>query len=282
MDIAISTGIFHEQNLLELLPHLRGAGFTMLEIWASTDVRNGERTHFDWKNRESISALAARLAELGMKAHSMHAPFSNEVDVSSPDENRRAAAVRETVLSMEALKLLGGQILVVHPASTESYQHEKPRRFAQSRKSILEIAAFAREMEITLAMENQLPHILGGDLPTLLALMEGLDPSRSGICLDTSHANLYGHQSVDQTYRQIADRVIALHVSDNKGKHDDHLVPGEGFINWPAFIHAINQEHYPGVFTLEVIAESQNAAPAELLKNIYEKITEKYVARETI
>ncbi|OGS17556.1 MAG: hypothetical protein A2219_01250 [Elusimicrobia bacterium RIFOXYA2_FULL_50_26] len=272
MELGISTGIFHEKNLLELLPHLRRAGFTTLEIWASTEVRNGERAHFDWKNRDSIAALSQKLAELGMKAHSMHAPFSNEVDVSSLDEHRRAAAVRETVLAMEALKLLGGQILVAHPASTESYQHEKAHRFAQSRKSILEIAAFAREMEITLAVENQLPHILGGDVPTLLALIEGLERPRAGLCFDTSHANLYGHQSVDQTYKQIADRVIALHVSDNRGKHDDHLIPGEGSINWPAFIHALDMEHYPGVFTLEVIAASQQAAPGELLQNLHEKI----------
>lgn len=272
MEIGISTGFLYNKSIYEVLPLIKDAGFTAIEVWASAP-HDGKYIHFNWHEKHDIEELFNRSRDTGLKIHSLHAPFSDTLNIAAIDENMRKNAVSETIRAMEALKNLGGSILTVHPASDEGQPHERGKGFAQSRRSLEEIAAFAREMGLQIALENQLPHILGGDVPTLLSLIEGFPRDLAGICFDTSHANLIHSQSVDNTFRQVAELVKALHISDNTGRHDDHSAPGEGIINWPPFIHALRQANYNGVFMLEVIPpQSQTPNYGEMLKIIYTKI----------
>jgi sugar phosphate isomerase/epimerase len=98
----------------------------------------------------------------------------------------------------------------------------------------------------------QLPHILGGDVNTLYSLLEGLTSECAGICFDTSHANLM-REPILQTLERLAPRLKTLHVSDNYGRFDDHFVPGEGTIDWPALSGVLRTAGYDGTFMLELL-----------------------------
>ena len=45
--------------------------------------------------------------------------------------------------------------------------------------------------------------------------------------------------------------IKALHIHDNLGNHDDHLVPCCGIIDWKAFVNSLHEINYDGVFSLE-------------------------------
>jgi Sugar phosphate isomerases/epimerases len=122
--LGIQTGLFHDTDILETLPLIRESGFETVEIWAGPQ-KSGEYVHFDWHDESRARLLGERLRSLGLSVHSLHAPFSDALDVSSPNEIERRFAVTEICRTMATLKSLGGQCVVVHPASNERSMHDK-------------------------------------------------------------------------------------------------------------------------------------------------------------
>jgi sugar phosphate isomerase/epimerase len=169
------------------------------------------------------------------------------------------------------LKQLNGEYLVLHPASNETSLYDRDAHFRQARKSIEEVFRCMEGMGVKLAVENQLPHILGGDIGTLLALIEGLPPAEVGICFDTSHANLYRGQAVQDTFLKLSSRVMTLHISDNYGHNDDHFVVGDGYIDWNSFIGTLIRTDYRGVFLMEITAEALQKDKYIVLKSGYHR-----------
>ena len=44
----------------------------------------------------------------------------------------------------------------------------------------------------------------------------------------------------------VSEHLITTHVHDNRGRTDDHLVPFEGTIDWPAALTAVQKVGYDG------------------------------------
>ena len=96
-----------------------------------------------------------------------------------------------------------------------------------------------------------------------IRMCDSLNLPNVGCCLDTSHANLAGGDPVE-ALRRIGSRLIALHVSDNDGERDLHALPGEGSVDWPAFLRELQRTGYTGVFTMEVRGSTPKTTPAEI------------------
>lgn len=273
VQLGISTGLFYDKDILEALPLIRDAGFRHVEIWTGPS-KSGEFVHFEWHKPYRVHALAVFLKTLGLKVNSLHAPFAPGIDISHPSELRRTFAVAETLRTLEVLKGLGGDYLVVHPSATENPASERDTRFRQSRKSIEELSRAAAELDLKIAVENQLPHLLGGDPATLLALVDGLPRERVGLCFDTSHANLYPGGAVERSLEMLAPRIVTLHVSDNYGERDDHFILGDGRINWPSVISSLRRARYEGVFMLEIVARAQEQDKNAVLRTSFQRAAE--------
>ena len=52
----------------------------------------------------------------------------------------------------------------------------------------------------------------------------------------------------------MSEHLITTHVHDNRGRADDHLVPFEGTIDWPAALTAVQKVGYDGPLMLEIAA----------------------------
>jgi sugar phosphate isomerase/epimerase len=273
MAIGVQTGLFYEKDVLEVLQPIREAGYTTVEIWGGPQ-RWGEYTHFNWHKGYRVHALSVCLKVLGLKVHSLHAPFSDTLDLSHPNELKRKYAVTEVLKTMEVLKFLGGEYLVVHPASNETSLQDREARFRQSRKSIEELYSCLQGTDVKLAVENQLPHILGGDAGTLLELIKDFPPQQVGICFDFSHANLYQGQRPEQTLEALAGRLFTLHVSDNYGRNDDHFIPGDGTVNWQAAVEVLRRCGYRGVFMLEILSDANRSDKIHVLCTGYQRARE--------
>lgn len=51
---------------------------------------------------------------------------------------------------------------------------------------------------------------------------------------------------------KLGDRLRVLHIQDNFGVLDNHVVPGRGVIDWPAFMKVFRESGYQGTFNFEV------------------------------
>ena len=128
---------------------------------------------------------------------------------------------------------------------------EKEVRRNQLRKSIEELGRFGQSQSVHYAFENLPPyHAIGHDVAELAALLNEVDLPAAGMCFDVAHANLTGDpiRAAD-----LADgQMKYVHICDNHGDSDGHLMPFCGEIDWIAFAHAIRRAKYDGVLMLEV------------------------------
>ncbi len=93
-----------------------------------------------------------------------------------------------------------------------------------------------------------------GRLPVIRQLGERFDSI--GYCLDIGYANLDTEFSFREYVDQLVDRVVHLHLTDNYGRIDDHVVPGiKGGINrldWDYLLNALDKTGNEVIGSLEM------------------------------
>lgn len=253
--IGISTGIFVNSPIANILEPLKKAGFDTIEIAAFPH-------HFNYHSPQEIAFVKHKLDQLGLKAFSLHAPYSAELDITSPVESQRQRAVNELASAAAAIPQLGGHTLVLHAGSEDERAADSPgRRLKQSIKSLKEIYAFCQENNLKMAIEDMLSHLLGGRTWELKWILGELQAYGIGVCLDTGHSFLSG--DLFGRLKTFAPYLTMLHIHDNQGKHDDHLPPGEGNIEWPALFRSLSEIRFKGNMVLEI---SGGNDPLQLLE----------------
>ena len=90
-----------------------------------------------------------------------------------------------------------------------------------------------------LSRAGSLVHFVENDLEGLEALAAPV-----GICLDFGHAHMDG--DLLDAIETVSEHFVTTHVHDNRGRADDHLVPFEGTIDWPAALTAVQKVGYEG------------------------------------
>lgn len=122
------------------------------------------------------------------------------------------------------------------------------------------IEAHIAPMKIRVCLENL--RSLAGNVDELLYMLAHLDSSHFGICLDTGHLNLTDPDQ-EQFILKAGDHLTALHIADNEGKTDQHMMPfGRGNVDFEKVVKALKQIDYHGLFNLEIPGE--RLAPLEV------------------
>lgn len=240
--IGLSTGACTNRSILDMLPALAASGATGLEI--STPPR-----HFDTWHTGQIDALDQALEFVPMEVVSIHAPFGGLLDLADPNPHHRAAAIGAILTAASAVQRLGGRLIVVHPSDLERHRHNVRARLADCSHSLGILAANCRAQGLVLAVESPLPHLIGGHPDEFAAILAPLDASVR-VCLDTGHIALGGQWTrfVEVTGR----RLIHVHAHDNRGQWDDHLIPGDGHINWTIVRDSLEAAAFDGWIMLEL------------------------------
>jgi sugar phosphate isomerase/epimerase len=75
------------------------------------------------------------------------------------------------------------------------------------------------------------------------------------MCVDSGHtheAESFWVPPPEEMIRILGKDVTILHLHDNNGHYDDHLLPGQGNINWPAVFESLEDIGYGGVYNFEL------------------------------
>ena len=57
--------------------------------------------------------------------------------------------------------------------------------------------------------------------------------------------------------QKLSGRLKIIHASDNKGKYDDHLPPGEGAIDWLRFFRQLHASGFQGSIITEIAGKGE-------------------------
>ena len=122
-------------------------------------------------------------------------------------------------------------------------------------KALRILTDYIRGTEMVICLENTVKNI--GDADGLVALIESVGVPQLGICLDTGHLNRSGG-SQREFILKAKPYLKALHINDNEGDTDQHLMPyGKGTVDWTEVAAALKEIGYSGLFNLEIKGEAR-------------------------
>jgi sugar phosphate isomerase/epimerase len=233
-------------HLVEIAAH----GFEAIEVFALRD-------HFDYRDRRAAIALAEWLDDTRLRLHSMHAPMAGSyaggswqdgLSIASADEPRRKAAVDEALATLDVAAAVPYNVLVVHCGVPDPHAAPGDNHRASLVRSLEELSPVAQRFGVQLAVE-----VIPNDLSTPSALVDLIESdidAELGICMDVGHARLMG--DVVDAIETCSGHLVTTHLHDNRGRNDDHLVPGKGAIDWDATTLAFQKVGYEGVWMFEL------------------------------
>jgi sugar phosphate isomerase/epimerase len=243
-DIGLGTGIAYRHPITEALRPIAESGVRLIEISTAP-------SHLDLHHLDRLPEVRRQAADLGLRVHSLHAPFGHDVNLTSPDPAVRRRSLERLTRAADALEFLGGQLYVIHPGGEDQrWVWDREARLALSVEGLTRVWEACRTRGLMLVVETPLPHLLGGQPADFDWILERIPRDGTGVCVDTSHTSLGGF--LLERLHRLGPRLVHVQASDNRGVTDDHLPPGEGIIDWPAVLAALDRVAYRGVFMLEV------------------------------
>lgn len=223
------------RRMTEIIPVLRRCGYTSL------DLNFCEMMNPDCSIDASyITALDGFRRTLGVEYVQSHVPYPLP-DYHSLSAQQKDRSDADIARAIEYSVRLGVRAIVIHPVRGgigENVEYlEKFLPLLDGTGSSLALENMERPDEVNSARE-------------LLCIVGNCSDSHIGICLDTGHAHLMGHD-IPQMIHSLGDRLIATHIADNRGKEDEHLLPFFGTIDWENVMKAFTQTGYSGALAYE-------------------------------
>jgi sugar phosphate isomerase/epimerase len=253
-------------HLVEIAAH----GFEAVEVFALRD-------HFDYRDRRAALALAEWLDDTRLRLHSMHAPIAGNyaagawkdgLSLAAADESRRKAAVEETLATLDVAAAVPYSMLVLHGGVPDPHSVPGDNHRGALVRSLEELSPAAQRFGVQLAVE-----VIPNELSTPSALVEMIESeidAELGICFDVGHARLMG--DVVEAIETCSGHVITTHLHDNRGRNDDHLVPGKGAIDWDATSLAFQKVGYDGVWMFELAVAAERKQILEQASKARERL----------
>ena len=252
MNVVTTTSVFPKEITIEdIVRRLKNVGFDCLDIAFECFLGDGQPfrygDHTEWaKNlRKFADSIGVRFT---------HAHCCADADYRG----------HEIFRAIECAGILGVKYMAVHPVAfrcpadiPKNIGIDDDEEFvALNVKAFSELMPYAEKHGLTLVAENLL---WGSSIKpsSFVRLVKKVNSSRLGWCLDTGHAHCCG---VDMT--ELLDLEVpplSLHIQDNHGNRDEHLLPGDGTIDWDKLCHILNKIGYRGDAVLEAHHQSLEA-----------------------
>jgi sugar phosphate isomerase/epimerase len=218
------------------------------------------------EHRHHLSKIQAYLREYA-ESHEVelrvHAPLS-DINIASFSDRVREASLAEVLETIRIGGELGVKCVTVHPglvSPSSSLDQERVR--ALVREALLKVSKASEEHGVPVAVENmpRMRWLIFREPQELLKVIEG---TGLGICLDVGHANTSGNTDA---WLELADRFMNVHLHDNRGERDEHLVLGEGTVPLARVLGAL-KANYRGTYVIECADLPQGIRSRDILKKM--------------
>lgn len=196
-----------------------------------------------------VAALKAVLDEtgLGIIGHNAwYLPFG------SPVPQIRAGAIEAVRATFEPFARLGATYVNVHTdKGVGAFSYDDTLRW--NAESFAMLAEHAKAYGLIVIVENVVNNL---NTPKAFRTILESHPDLR-FHLDIAHANVKGERT-GEFLKQHKNKLVHVHVSDNKRVNDDHLPLGVGAINWTEQIAMLKGSGYDGTITLEIFTPDRD------------------------
>ncbi len=213
----ISTTVDYSVPVETQLEIISACQFDFISIGANLN-------HSRFFERAYFSAVMERARTMGIPIESIHAPYAGKYDLASASTEARERALEGICEFLNRCTVHGIPLVTLHP---HHYFSDSKEACLERIVRSLEKINMLRPDGVEIALEN-LPSKESSWI--FSSLMKIFDSTKFGFCYDSSHENISGEPF--HLIGKFHDRLTTTHLSDNHGQNDDHLIPGEGNIEW--------------------------------------------------
>lgn len=142
-------------------------------------------------------------------------------------------------------------IIVLHCSSFIIKNDTFEDRKKDIMKKIPVLKSWYEKYGVKFAFENLMPGITT-DLTRFV--LDVTDQNIFGFCYDSSHDQIDGPNSFD-LLMDYKERLFTVHISDRIKEFVDHVIPGEGFIDFNSICKIIGESKYDSPLLMEVMME---------------------------
>lgn len=195
-----------------------------------------------------------------IKVHQMHSLFGSSDFFLDRMPQVISTTTDYYVKDIIAASILNCPYVVIHhripfPISDkrtlEKYGPDIDMQFIQT------LLPYAHKHNVTLCLENFPFDIKYTDFKGTLNIINEINDSHLGMCLDVGHFNCFNSgYTIYEAVKLMGEKLKVLHIHDNDGTSDTHLFPGRGNFDFVNLIKALKDFNFQGVFSLETISNA--------------------------
>src|SRR5437879_7774361 len=239
MQRLLSTYLFVSRKLTpELLGQISDAKFQGVEIFCAP-------SHFEYAAKAEVQAMAGALEAHRLRLVSLHGPTSRDLSAMRESGTPLSICEVERVRRIEAMDELKRVIdvaddlpyarLILHMGG--SRETADPRKRDAAFSTLEHLVLHAHHAGVTICVENTTSEM--GDPAYLRAFVDETRLTGLRFNFDIGHAHLADGpegERIEKSFAPLRELVSSVHLHDNHGEKDEHLLPYDGSIEWPAAI----------------------------------------------
>lgn len=190
------------------------------------------------------------------ESHGMSVPqghLSLLADVCAPEGRQPIEQLKRW---LDLYMALGIRAAVIHPGGEPLLEAgaDAEKVLDMQVRGFTELTGHVRGSGTVICLENVGPT---GRVEDLCRIIDACGTEHLGICLDTGHLNLIGGDPA-AFIRAAGPLLNALHLADNDGSGDQHLLPCAcGTVEWDGVVPALRKVAYEGPFNFEIPGETR-------------------------
>lgn len=269
MKLAFSTNAYLNYSFPEAVARLARIGYQGVEIMA--DVPHAWPAFLLEEQKQNLRDSLTRnhLAISNINAFMMHAvndPRQRYWHPSwiEPDRHYRQIRIDHTRRALTLAKELGAPCITTEPGGPVEAGQSWRKALELFVEMIKPVADHAANEEVLLLVEPE-PGLLIETADQFLEFMQHIDSPAVGMNFDIGHAYCVGDDPA-LTIPRVAKYIRHFHLEDIAATRvHQHLIPGEGAIDFASALRAIKQIGYDGWVTIELYPYVENPDRAATL-----------------
>jgi D-psicose/D-tagatose/L-ribulose 3-epimerase len=249
--IGVSTWVWYspldDARLSELAPRVRAWGFDAIELPLETLI--------DW---DPVPA-AMLLGDLGLGATTC-AVMSGERDLTTSDTAVTSATQTYLRRCVDAAQVVGSPVVagpIYAPVGRLWRMNGPDREQAIDRlvEALRPVVEYAGDRGVTIALEplNRFETSLINTVDQALEVVERIDSTALGVCLDTFHMN------IEEKDPSGAVRIAGRRIAHVQACGTDRGTPGADQFGWSSFARALAEAGYSGSVCIESFTADNDA-----------------------
>ncbi len=216
---------------------------------------------YQFGSQQEAEQVAELAADIGLEIHSVMGGTHWGLPLSVPDEQARQKGVQGIKDGLQIASILGvDAILVVPGVVTEDVSYATA--YEMSRQSISELLPIAKELGITICLENVWNKFLLSPLE-MRDFIDSFDHPSVAAYFDVGNILLYGYPH--HWIEILGSRIKKVHIKDFDVNTQQFVGLLEGSVDYLRVIKALRDVGYDGYLTAELTPYSQ--FPREFLRD---------------